>query len=82
MDWHVMGRAGHPAVSSKRSIRHYAIDVFRRVGPCRCGTGRSKLAPFECIMLLSVILLSYLVWSELPDVNTMGGSLIMIGSGL
>ncbi len=33
-------------------------------------------------MLLSVILLSYLVWSELSDVNTMGGSLIMIGSGL
>jgi|GEM_PF-1018181 hypothetical protein len=33
-------------------------------------------------MLLSVILLSYLVWSESPDVNTMGGSLIIIGSGL
>ena len=32
-------------------------------------------------MLLSVILLSYLVWSESPDVNTMGGSLIIIGSG-
>jgi len=31
-------------------------------------------------MLLSVNLLSYLVWSELPDVNTMGGLLIMIGS--
>ena len=33
-------------------------------------------------MLLSVVLLSYLVWSELPDVNTMVGSLIIIGSRL
>ena len=31
-------------------------------------------------MLLSVIMLVYLFWSELPDVNTMGGLLIMIGS--
>ena len=41
-----------------------------------------RLAPFEYIMLLWVVLLSYLAWSELPDVNTMVGSLIIIGSGL
>ena len=39
-----------------------------------------RLAPFEYIMLLWVVLLSYLAWSELPDVNTMVGSLIIIGS--
>ena len=45
-----MDRAGHPAVSSKRSIRHWAIDVFRRVDSCRCGTGCSKvgLCPAGC----------------------------------
>ena len=34
------------------------------------------------MLLLWVVLLSYLVWSELLDVNTMVGSLIIIESGL
>ena len=34
------------------------------------------------MLLLWVVLLTYLAWSELPDMNTMVGSLIIIGSGL
>ena len=42
----------------------------------------SKLAPFEYIMMIWVVILSYLVWSEVPDLFTTLGILIIVSSGV
>lgn len=42
----------------------------------------SSLAPFEYVMIVWVTLLSYLVWDEVPDVPTIVGIAIIIGSGI
>ena len=42
----------------------------------------SRISPFEYIMIVWVSLLSYLVWSELPDATTLVGIALIIGSGL
>ena len=42
----------------------------------------NRLAPFEYVMLIWVSILSYLVWSELPDQNTLIGVTVIIGAGL
>ena len=41
-----------------------------------------RLAPFEYIMLIWVTILSYLVWSEVPDYYTLAGATVIICSGL
>ena len=42
----------------------------------------SSLAPFEYVMIVWVTLLSYLVWGEVPDLPTILGIAIIIGSGI
>ena len=42
----------------------------------------SRIAPFEYVMLIWVTLLSYLVWSELPDAMTLLGISLIIASGI
>jgi drug/metabolite transporter (DMT)-like permease len=42
----------------------------------------SRVAPFEYVMIIWVTLLSYLVWSEIPDLLTLFGISIIIGSGI
>ena len=42
----------------------------------------SRLAPFEYVLIIWVTLLSYLVWSELPDGQTLLGVTLIIGSGI
>ena len=42
----------------------------------------SKVAPFEYIMMLWVVILSYLVWSEIPDPLTCLGVVIIVSSGV
>jgi drug/metabolite transporter (DMT)-like permease len=42
----------------------------------------SRIAPFEYVMIIWVTLLSYLVWSEVPDLPTFLGVLIIIMSGI
>lgn len=42
----------------------------------------SRIAAFEYVMIIWVTLLSYLVWSEVPDLLTMTGIGLIIGSGI
>ena len=42
----------------------------------------SRLAPFEYVLIIWVTVLSYLVWSELPDAQTLVGLVLIIGSGI
>lgn len=42
----------------------------------------SRVAPFEYVMIIWVTILSYLVWSELPDTTTLAGIVLIIGSGV
>jgi S-adenosylmethionine uptake transporter len=42
----------------------------------------SRLAPFEYVMIIWVTILSFLVWDELPDTQTVIGLIIIISSGL
>lgn len=42
----------------------------------------SRLAPFEYVMIIWVTLLSYLIWSEIPDLATIIGISIIILSGI
>ena len=42
----------------------------------------SRIAPFEYVMIIWVTLLSYLVWSELPDAMTLLGIALIIASGI
>jgi len=42
----------------------------------------SKVAPFEYVMMIWVVILSYLVWSEIPDLYTVLGVLIIVSSGV
>ena len=42
----------------------------------------SRIAPFEYIMMLWVVILSYLVWSEIPDLLTCLGIVIIVSSGV
>jgi S-adenosylmethionine uptake transporter len=42
----------------------------------------SKVAPFEYVMIIWVTLLSYLVWNEIPDAQTMAGIALIAGSGI
>ena len=42
----------------------------------------NQLAPFEYVMLVWVSILSYLVWSELPDGHTILGAAVIIAAGL
>ncbi|MFT5502653.1 MAG: S-adenosylmethionine uptake transporter [Gammaproteobacteria bacterium] len=42
----------------------------------------SKVAPFEYVMMLWVVILSYLVWSEIPDPLTCLGVVIIVSSGV
>ncbi|MDH3759491.1 MAG: DMT family transporter [Gammaproteobacteria bacterium] len=42
----------------------------------------SRLAPFEYVMIIWVTLLSYLIWSEIPDLATITGISIIILSGI
>ena len=42
----------------------------------------SQLAPFEYVMIVWVTLLSYLIWSEIPDWPTIIGIAVIIASGL
>lgn len=42
----------------------------------------SRISPFEYVMIVWVILLSYLIWSEVPDVPTLFGLTMIIGSGI
>ena len=42
----------------------------------------SRISPFEYVMIVWVILLSYLIWSEVPDAQTLLGVAMIIGSGI
>jgi len=42
----------------------------------------SRIAAFEYVMIVWVTLLSYLIWSEIPDMLTMLGVGLIIGSGI
>lgn len=42
----------------------------------------SRISPFEYVMIIWVILLSYLIWSEVPDAQTLLGVTMIIGSGI
>ena len=42
----------------------------------------SKVAPFEYVMMIWVVILSYLFWSEVPDLPTVTGILIIVFSGV
>lgn len=42
----------------------------------------SRVAPFEYVMIIWVTLLSYLIWSEVPDLLTLFGISMIIGSGI
>jgi S-adenosylmethionine uptake transporter len=42
----------------------------------------SRIAPFEYVMIVWVTLLSYLIWSELPDSMTLLGITLIVGSGI
>jgi S-adenosylmethionine uptake transporter len=42
----------------------------------------SRISPFEYVMIVWIVLLSYLVWSEVPDGFTMLGTAMIIGSGI
>lgn len=42
----------------------------------------SQVAPFEYVLIVWVSVLSYLVWSELPDAQTLAGLTLIIGSGV
>ena len=42
----------------------------------------SRISPFEYVMIIWVTLLSYLVWSELPDAMTLFGITLIIASGI
>jgi S-adenosylmethionine uptake transporter len=42
----------------------------------------SRVAPFEYVMIIWVTLLSYLIWSEVPDLPTLFGVSMIIGSGI
>lgn len=42
----------------------------------------SRIAPFEYVMIVWVTVLSYLVWSEVPDLLTMTGIALIVGSGI
>lgn len=42
----------------------------------------SRISPFEYVMIIWVILLSYLMWSEIPDLQTLLGVALIIASGI
>ena len=42
----------------------------------------SRISPFEYVMIVWVTLLSYLVWSELPDAMTLLGIAMIVTSGI
>ena len=42
----------------------------------------SRISPFEYVMIIWVTLLSYLVWSEIPDASTLLGIAMIVGSGI
>lgn len=42
----------------------------------------SRISPFEYVMIVWVILLSYLIWSEVPDALTLLGVAMIIASGI
>jgi len=42
----------------------------------------SRISPFEYVMIVWVTLLSYLIWSELPDAMTWLGVVLIVGSGI
>ena len=42
----------------------------------------SRISPFEYVMLIWIVVLSYLVWSEVPDGFTLLGTAMIIGSGI
>jgi drug/metabolite transporter (DMT)-like permease len=42
----------------------------------------SRISPFEYVMIIWVTLLSYLVWSELPDLMTLLGIGLIASSGI
>jgi len=42
----------------------------------------SNIAPFEYIMIVWVTLLSYLIWREVPDLKTVAGIALIVGSGI
>jgi S-adenosylmethionine uptake transporter len=42
----------------------------------------SRISPFEYVMIVWVTLLSYLIWSELPDAMTWLGITLIVGSGI
>ena len=42
----------------------------------------SRIAPFEYVIIVWVTLLSYLVWSEVPDIQTLVGVAMIILSGI
>ncbi len=42
----------------------------------------SRISPFEYVMIVWVVLLSYLIWSEIPDLQTLLGVAMIIGSGI
>ena len=42
----------------------------------------SHIAPFEYVMIVWVTLLSYLIWSEVPDLPGISGIVLIIGSGI
>jgi S-adenosylmethionine uptake transporter len=42
----------------------------------------SRIAPFEYVMIIWVSLLSFLVWSEIPDLTTLLGIAMIIASGI
>jgi len=42
----------------------------------------SRIAPFEYVMIIWVTLLSFLIWSELPDLPTLLGIGLIVGSGV
>ena len=57
-------------------LGHYLLIRAHGLAPA------STLAPFSYISLLSVITLGYVLFGDLPDVFTLTGSAILIGSGL
>jgi S-adenosylmethionine uptake transporter len=42
----------------------------------------SRISPFEYVMIVWIVILSYLVWAEVPDAFTLLGTAMIIGSGI
>jgi drug/metabolite transporter (DMT)-like permease len=64
------------AIGAIAGIGHYALIKAFEITPA------SVLAPFGYIALIWVILAGYIAFGDLPDQWTVGGAVVIVGSGL